>query len=126
MAAAAKSKVESVESKVQGPKSKVAASGFELSTLTLYPEYDGLFPLAQARQLAASLVTNGVPVELRILPGEGHDLGANRLPVFRVIGEQCLTWLNRSDALANYHPILSWQAQAKPLWLFWTPAFVWG
>jgi hypothetical protein len=55
-----------------------------------------------------------------------HGLGANRLLVFRVIGEQCLMRLEGPDALVNYRSILSWQAQAKPLWLFWTPAFVWG
>ena len=84
------------------------------------------FPSPKPASVAACLQTNGVPVELKVLPGEGHDLGANRLLVFRVIGEQCLTRLKGPDALASYRSILSWQAQAKPLWLFWTPAFLWA
>ncbi|MGO8931114.1 MAG: alpha/beta hydrolase family protein [Limisphaerales bacterium] len=94
--------------------------------LLVHGERDEVFPVSEAQRVAACLQTNGVPVELRILPGEGQDLGANRLLVFRVIGEQCLTRLAGPEALANYRSILSWQAQAKPLWLFWTPALAWG
>ena len=93
--------------------------------LLLHGERDEVFPLSEAQRVAACLETNGVPVELKVLPGESHGLGANRLLVFRVIGEQCLTRLKGPDALANYRSILSWQAQTKPLWLFWTPALVW-
>jgi hypothetical protein len=85
-----------------------------------------VFPLSEAQRVAACLETNSVPVELKVLPGESHGLGANRLLVFRVIGEQCLTRLKGPGALSNYRSILSWQAQAKPLWLFWTPAPVWA
>jgi acetyl esterase/lipase len=94
--------------------------------LLVHGEHDEVFPLADTQRVAACLQTNGVPVELRVLPGESHGLGANRLLVFRVIGEQCLTRLKGAGALGNYRSILSWQAQAKPLWLFWTPALVWG
>ena len=144
-----KSKVRGLESKVQGPKSKVEdfparpsaqefevqGSGFKVQSssggpstalLLVHGERDEVFPLSQAQSVAECLRTNGVPVELRVLPGEGHGLGANRLLVFRVIGEQCLIRLKGSDALGNYRSILSWQAQAKPLWLFWTPAFLWA
>ena len=96
------------------------------SVMLLNSERDEVFPLADAQRVAACLQTNGVPVELRVLPGESHGLGANRLLVFRVIGEQCLARLKGADALANYRSILSWQAQAKPLWLFWTPALLWA
>jgi dienelactone hydrolase len=120
--------------KVQGSGFKVQGSPLQPSTLNSQPstsvlllhgEQDDVFPLSQARQGAACLETNGVPVELKVLPGESHGLGANRLLVFRVIGEQCSTRLRGPDALVNYRSILSWQAQAKPLWLFWTPALVW-
>jgi predicted esterase len=112
--------------KVQGSGFKGQGSqGRPCTFLLLHGEHDEVFPLSQARQVAACLETNGVPVELKVLPGEGHDLGANRLLVFRVIGEQCLTRLAGPDALANYRSILSWQAQARPLWLFWTPALMW-
>ena len=46
--------------------------------------------------------------------------------MFRVIGEQCLARLNGPEALANYRSSLAWQAQAKPLWLWWAPALVWA
>jgi len=94
--------------------------------LLLHGERDEVFPVADAQRVAACLQTNGVPVELRVLPGESHGLGANCLLVFRVIGEQCLMRLQGPDALSNYYSILSWQAQAKPLWLFWTPALLWA
>jgi len=71
------------------------------------------------------LRTNGVPVELRVLPGEGHG-GPNGLVVCRLLGEQCLARLNGPDAFRGYRSILSWQARAWPLWLFWTPAFLWA
>ena len=85
--------------------------------LLIHGEQDEVFPLSQARQVTACLETNGVPVELKVLSGEGHGLGANRLLVFRVIGEQCLARLNGPEALENYRSILSWQARARPLWL---------
>ncbi|MGO8931298.1 MAG: alpha/beta hydrolase family protein [Limisphaerales bacterium] len=128
------SKVQGPESKVPGPKSKVETVLPEPSTLNSQPstalllvhgERDEVFPLPEAQRVAACLRTNGVPVELKVLPGEGHGLGANRLLVLRVIGEQCLTRLAGPDALANYRSILSWQARAWPLWLFWTPALAW-
>ncbi len=121
-------KVQSSGFKVQG--SSVGPSTFNpqpsTSVLLTHPEHDEVFPLAEAQGVASCLQTNGVPVELKVLPGESHGIGANRLLVFRVIGEQCLTRLKGPDALGNYRSILSWQAQAKPLWLFWTPAFLWA
>ena len=114
--------------RVQG-SSRLSTLNPQLSTLNFRPPPSrrarrGLSP-HPSPQLAACLKTNGVPVELRVLPGESHGLGANRLLVFRVIGEQCLTRLKGPDAPANYRSILSWQAQARPLWLFWTPALLW-
>jgi predicted esterase len=128
------SKVQSLKSKVHGEESKVEAPPSEPSTLNsqlstsvllLHGERDEVFPLSQAEGVAACLRTNGVPVELKVLPAESHSLGANRLLVFRSIGEQCLVRLEGPGALANYRSILSWQAQAKPLWVFWTPALMW-
>ncbi len=135
------SKVQEPQSKVQGPMSKVGSptSGAQGSphrsspldpqpsaVLLVHGEQDEVFPLAVARQVAACLETNGVAVELKVLPGEGHGLGANRLLVFRVIGEQCLARLEGPEALEDYRSILAWQARARPLWLFWTPALVWA
>ena len=95
------------------------------SVLLLHGENDEVFPSEEVRRVAACLETNGMPVELNVLPGEGHGLGADRLLVFRVIGEQCLTRLKGADALAHYRSILSWQAEARPLWVFWMPALAW-
>ncbi len=113
--------------KVQGSGFKVQCSPPGPSTILLiHGERDEVFPLSQAQRVAACLRTNGVPVELSVLPGEGHGFGANRLVVFRVLGEECLTRLKGAGALGNYRSILSWQAQAKRLWLFWTPALAWA
>ena len=122
-----KSKVERPESKVEAPLSEPSTLNSQPSTavLLLHAERDEVFPLSEAQRVAACLETNGVPVELKVLPGESHGLGANRLLVFRVIGEQCLTGLQGPDALPHYRSILSWQAQARPLWFFWTPALIW-
>ena len=155
------------KSEVRSPKSEARRQQTEagsLSTINYPPSTavllihganDEVFPLSQAERVAACLRTNGVPVELKVLPGEGHGLGGKRLLVFRVIGEQCLKRtfgpvaadgsrrelsgaksaptavggygrLKEPEAFYNYHSILSWQAQARPLWLFWTPAFVWA
>jgi dienelactone hydrolase len=137
----AKSEVQGPTSKVQSPRPKVHGSLSELSTLNhqrstlnaqrsallfVHGERDEVFPLSQAQSVAECLRTNGVAAELRVLPGEGHGFGANRQLVIRVIGEECLTRLKGPDALGNYRSILSWQAQAKPLWLFWIPAFLWA
>jgi predicted esterase len=120
--------VQSSRFKVQGSLSRPSTLNSQPSTsvLLVHAEHDEVFPLADAQRVAACLRTNGVPVELRVLPGESHGLGGNRLLVFRVIGEQCLTRLKGADALGIYRSILSWQAQAKPLWLFWMPALLWA
>jgi dienelactone hydrolase len=120
-------KVQSSGFKVQGSSVGPSTLNPQLSTsvLLIHAEHDEVFPLAEAQSVAACLQSNGVPVELRVLPGESHGIGGNRLLVFRVIGEECLARLRGPDALANYRSILSWQAQAKPLWLFWTPAVAW-
>jgi dienelactone hydrolase len=123
------SEVRSQRPELRGRKSEgLSTLSSQLSTavLLIHGENDEVFPLAQARRVAACLRTNGIPVELKVLPGEGHGFGANHLLVFRVIGEQCLTRLKGPDALNNYRSILSWQAQARPLWLFWVPAFAWA
>jgi predicted esterase len=114
--------------KARGSLLRPSTLNSQLSTslLLIHGERDEVFPLSQAQAVAACLQTNGVPVELRILPGQDHGFGANRLLVFRVLGEQCLTRLKGPEALSSYRSILSWQAQAKALWLFWTPALVWA
>jgi acetyl esterase/lipase len=77
------------------------------NVLLIHGEQDAVFPLSEAQRVAACLQTNGVPVELKVLPGQGHGLGGNHLLVFRVIGEQCLRRLNGPEALGRYRSILS-------------------
>jgi hypothetical protein len=95
------------------------------SVLFIHGEHDEVFPVTQAQAVAACLETNGAQVKFKVLPGQSHDFGANRLIVFRVLAEQCLTQLKGPDALAKYRSVLSWREQTEPLWRFWTPAFVW-
>lgn len=70
-------------------------------------------------------LTNGIPVDVSILEGEGHALGPNRELVYRALGEYCLTQLKGPEALANYRSIASWRTTRKPLWVYWSPALLW-
>jgi dienelactone hydrolase len=96
------------------------------SALLIHGGNDEVFPVADARRLAGVLQSNGVPVELKVVSGASHGFEPDRMQVFRVIGEYCLTHLESPGALGSYRSILSWQAQARPLWLFWIPAFLWA
>ena len=89
-------------------------------------EQDEVFPLADTKRLASILQTNGLPVELKIIPGIPHGMEPERGVVFRSIGEYCLTHLAGKDAWQNYHSIAQWQAEAPPFWLFWLPAVAWA
>lgn len=93
--------------------------------LFVHGEHDEVFPVENTKRLASVLQTNGLPVELKIIPGISHDLQSNRGVVFRCIGEFCLSRLVGKDAWQNYHSIGQWQIKAPPLWLFWLPAAVW-
>jgi dienelactone hydrolase len=93
--------------------------------LLLHAEQDEVFPVADARRVRTALEGKGLPVELNIFPGQSHGFEPNRFMLFRGLGEYCLTRLKGPGALAKYQSILSWQAKAKPLWLFWVPAFLW-
>lgn len=93
--------------------------------LILHSEQDIVFPLADAERTAAVFRTNGIPVDVSILEGEGHALGPNRELVYRALGEYCLTQLKGPEALANYRSIASWRTTRKPLWVYWSPALLW-
>ena len=99
---------------------------WKASVLLIHGERDEVFPLSDAQRVASRLQSNGVPVEIKIMPGQGHGFEPNRLLVFRTIGEYCLTHLSGVHALSHYRSILSWQARARPLWAYWIPAFVWA
>jgi predicted esterase len=92
--------------------------------LLVHGDQDGIFPVADIKQLASVLQTNGLSVELKIIPGIAHGMESERGVVFRSIGEYCLPHLAGRNAWQNYRSIAQWQAQAPPLWLFWLPAAV--
>jgi acetyl esterase/lipase len=94
--------------------------------LLVHGEQDEVFPVENTKQLASILQTNGLPVELKIIPGIPHGTEPERGVLFRCIGEYCLTHLAGNGAWQNYHSISQWQAAAPPLWLFWLPAAAWA
>ena len=85
--------------------------------------------MAETERFAARLQSNGVPVELKVLPGLAHGLEPERGVVYRAIGEYCLTHLsgntNQDSVWQNYHSIARWQAEAPALLWFWIPAAGW-
>jgi predicted esterase len=95
------------------------------NVLILHGDQDNVFPPAAAEQVTAVFRTNGVPVDFKILAGQGHNLEPNRALVFRAIGEYCLTQFKGPDALTGYRSIADWRARAKPLWVYSIPAIVW-
>ena len=101
------------------------STNLQCPVLLIHGEQDEIFPVADTKRLASVLQSNGVPVELKILPGIPHDIEPDRGMVFRCIGEYCLMHLAGTDAWQNYHSIAQWQAEAPPLWLFWLPAMAW-
>ena len=101
-------------------------TNFHCPVLFVHAEQDEVFPLADTKRLASLLQTNGLPVELKIIPGLPHGMEPERGVIFRSIGEYCLTHLSGKDAWQNYHSIAQWQAEAPPLWLFWLPAAAWA
>jgi acetyl esterase/lipase len=109
-------------------------SNLHCPVLLIHGEQDEIFPVADTKRLAAVLQTNGVRVELRIIPGLPHGLEPERGVVFRCIGEYCREHLANSKseignrkseiALQSYHSIARWQTEAPPLWWFLIPAAV--
>jgi dienelactone hydrolase len=121
-----------VDRNARGPKSQIAETNVQPSNSSLpgsavfiHAEHDEIFSLVEARALATDLRTNGVAVEFKVLPDQAQGFGPNRLQVFRLIGEDCVTHLKGREALNEYRSILLFQDQAKSLWLFWLPAVIW-
>jgi predicted esterase len=94
--------------------------------LLIHAEQDEIFPVADTKHLASILQTNGVPVELRIIPGVTYSMDPERGGIFRGIGEYCLLQLASGNAWRNYHSIAQWQAEAPLFWLFCLPAAAWA
>jgi pimeloyl-ACP methyl ester carboxylesterase len=94
--------------------------------LLIHGEQDQTFPLADTKALASVLHSNGVPFELKVIPGASHGMELEGGVVFRCIGEYCLTHSEGKDAWRHYHSITQWQSEAPALWLFWLPAVAWS
>jgi dipeptidyl aminopeptidase/acylaminoacyl peptidase len=69
------------------------ADGIEIPMLIIHSENDWRCPIEQAQRLFVHLKRRGVPVEMLVFPGEGHELSRSGLP---------------SHRLARFTAILEW------------------
>jgi acetyl esterase/lipase len=117
---------------------QLSGAGTELSTtnsqlltilhcpaLLIHSDKDEIFPVADTKRLASVLQTNGLPVELKIIPDVPHGMEPERGVVFRSIGEYCLTYLSSTNAWQNYRSIAQRQSEAPPFWCFCLPTTAW-
>lgn len=102
------------------------AGKLHCSVLLLHGERDEVFPMAEAEQVVSALRSKGTQVEFRVLPGRSHNLSEDQPWVYRAMGEYCLTQLAGKDAWSRYQSIGLWRALARPLWIYWLPALLWG
>jgi dipeptidyl aminopeptidase/acylaminoacyl peptidase len=72
------------------------ADKIDLPTLVIHSEQDWRCPVEQAQRLFVALRARGVPAELLLFPGEGHELSRSGLPSHRV---------------ARFDAILEWWAR---------------
>jgi dipeptidyl aminopeptidase/acylaminoacyl peptidase len=78
----------------QAPLSQVDNIGIPM--LIIHSEHDWRCPVEQAQRLFVALKRRGVPVELLLFPGEGHELSRSGLPSHRVARyEAILDWWRR-------------------------------
>ena len=64
--------------------------------LIVHSEHDWRCPVEQAQRLFVTLKLRGVPTELLLFPGEGHELSRSGLPSHRIARfEAILDWWNR-------------------------------
>ena len=94
--------------------------------LLIHGDQDEIFPVTDTKRLVSILQANGLPIQLKIIPGAPHAMGPDRKLIFRTIGEFCLTHLVGGKAWRNYHSVAEWQAEAPPFWLFCLPAISWA
>ncbi|MFI8930685.1 S9 family peptidase [Streptomyces sp. NPDC053474] len=72
------------------------ADRIEIPMLLIQSEEDRHTPMEQAQRMFVALRTRGVPAEMLLFPGEGHDMSRTGLPSHRV---------------ARYEAILEWWAR---------------
>lgn len=95
------------------------------SALVVRGERDGIFRVEDGLRLVGMLQSNGIPVDMQVLPGLTQTLEPDRGVVFRWIGEYCLTHLTGAATWQNYHSIAQWDAEAPAYWLFSLPVAAW-
>jgi dipeptidyl aminopeptidase/acylaminoacyl peptidase len=72
------------------------ADGISIPMLIIHSEEDWRCPLEQAQRLFERLQRNGVPSEMLLFPGEGHELSRSGLPSHRVARfEAIIEWWRR-------------------------------
>ncbi|WP_330301295.1 S9 family peptidase [Streptomyces sp. NBC_00503] len=72
------------------------ADRMKIPMMLIQSEEDRHCPMEQAQRMFVALKTRGVPVELLLFPGEGHDLSRSGLPSHRVARfEAVLDWWQR-------------------------------
>jgi dipeptidyl aminopeptidase/acylaminoacyl peptidase len=72
------------------------AGDIDIPTLVIHSEHDWRCPVEQAQRLYVALKTRGVPAELLLFPGEGHELSRSGLPSHRLARfEAILDWWSR-------------------------------
>jgi dipeptidyl aminopeptidase/acylaminoacyl peptidase len=86
--------VEAAAKDVQSPLSYV--DGIRVPMLIVHSEHDWRCPVEQAQRLYVALKLRGVPTELLLFPGEGHELSRSGLPSHRIARfEAILDWWQR-------------------------------
>lgn len=79
-----------------------AAPAITTPTLVVHAEEDRATPLEQGQRLYVELKRRGVPSELLLFPGEGHDLSRSGRPTHRLARfEHILRWWARWLAVDN-------------------------
>jgi len=117
------------ELKIQNEELKIAQSSefktqnLKLKThvLLVHGENDEIFPVSEAREVAAFFQTNGVVTELKILPGKRHAFDSDRAVVIRVVGEEIKAQLTPEHSLPEF-PV----TKNYPFVLCILPAFLWA
>ena len=72
------------------------AGRISMPTLIIHSEQDWRCPVEQAQRLYVALKRQGVPTELLLFPGEGHELSRSGLPSHRLARfEAILDWWSR-------------------------------
>jgi dipeptidyl aminopeptidase/acylaminoacyl peptidase len=72
------------------------ADKIDMPVLIVHSEHDWRCPVEQAQRLFVALRSRGVPAELLLFPGEGHELSRSGLPSHRIARfEAILDWWAR-------------------------------